>query len=161
MCCRKLSCLLLVVAQKSSRLMTSDSFSCSPAALTIVTLLFLPKGGLASTTSYSPCFAAKASLVTIGSSVSASSPMPCRSRFMAHTRYGRAALDRALASIVNALQGARQDTFLREGAAMFSLVAGGELNHSDAERELVKAYRIVLPDELSSLQRRMEWAREK
>ena len=86
MCCRKLSCLLLVVAQKSSRLMTSDSFCCSPASFTIVTLLFLPKGGLASTTSYSPCFAARASFVTIGSSVSASSPMPCKSRFMAHRR---------------------------------------------------------------------------
>ena len=69
MCCRKLSCLLLVVAQKSSRLMTSDSFADSPASLTMVTLLFLPKGGLARTMSYSPCLPASASLVTTGRSV--------------------------------------------------------------------------------------------
>jgi hypothetical protein len=37
--------LLLVLAQKSSRLMTSDSLDDSPASLTMVTLLFLPKDG--------------------------------------------------------------------------------------------------------------------
>ena len=47
MCWRKLSCLLLVLAQKSSRLMMSDSLDDSPASLTMVTLLFLPNGGLA------------------------------------------------------------------------------------------------------------------
>src|SRR5712691_8809010 len=86
MCCRKFSCLLLVVAQKSSRLMTSDSRCCSPASLTMVTLLFLPNGGLARTMSYSPCLPASASLVTTGSSVSESPPMPWRSRFIAHRR---------------------------------------------------------------------------
>src|SRR5258706_13523754 len=66
MCWRKLSCLLLVVAQKSSRLMMSDSLDCSPASLTMVTLLFLPNGGLARTMSYSPCLPANASLLTTG-----------------------------------------------------------------------------------------------
>src|SRR5437764_14525260 len=42
-CWRKLSCLLLVLAQKSSRCTTSDCFSSSPASFTIVTLLFFPK----------------------------------------------------------------------------------------------------------------------
>src|SRR5438128_4857408 len=54
-CWRKLSCLLLVLAQKSSRWTTSDCFSSSPASLTIVTLLFFPNGGLVNTISYSPC----------------------------------------------------------------------------------------------------------
>src|SRR3984893_18319701 len=58
-CWRKLSCLLLVLAQKSSRCTTSDCFSSSPASLTIVTLLFFPNGGLVRTISYSPCFAQK------------------------------------------------------------------------------------------------------
>ncbi len=35
---------LLVLAQKSSRLMMSDSFEVSPAPLTMVMLLFLPRG---------------------------------------------------------------------------------------------------------------------
>jgi allantoicase len=60
MCWTKLSCLLLVEAQKSSRLMTSDSFEVSPASLTMVTLLFLPNGGLARTRLYSPCLPASA-----------------------------------------------------------------------------------------------------
>jgi hypothetical protein len=64
----KLSSLLLVLAQKSSRLMTSDSLDVSPASLTMVTALFLPKGGLARTMLYSPCFPARASLVTTGKS---------------------------------------------------------------------------------------------
>ena len=86
MCWRKLSCLLLVLAQKSSRLMISDSFDDSPDSLTMVTLLFLPKGGLAKTKSYSPCFPASASLVTTGKSSSNSPPMPCKSRFIAQSR---------------------------------------------------------------------------
>ena len=45
----KLSSWLLVLAQKSSRLMTSDSLEVSPASLTMVTALFWPKGGLART----------------------------------------------------------------------------------------------------------------
>src|SRR5262245_58855080 len=45
-CCRKLSCLLLVDAQKSSRWIVRLSFSASPFSFTIVTLLFLPNGGL-------------------------------------------------------------------------------------------------------------------
>src|SRR5216117_1324515 len=45
MCWRKLSCLLLVLAQKSSRLMMSDSLDVSPASLTMVTLLPLHVGG--------------------------------------------------------------------------------------------------------------------
>src|SRR5206468_341522 len=61
-CWRKLSCLLLVLAQKSSRCTTSDCFSSSPASLTIVTLLFFPKGGLVRTISYSPCLPAGESL---------------------------------------------------------------------------------------------------
>ena len=69
MCCKKLSCLLLVVAQKSSRLMVSDSFDCSPPSPIIVTLLFLPNGGLASTMSYSPCLPVSASLVTTGNAL--------------------------------------------------------------------------------------------
>src|SRR6266404_4020438 len=64
-CWRKFSCLLLVLAQKSSRCTTSDCFSSSPASFTIVTLLFFPNGGLVSTISYSPCFPASASF-TIG-----------------------------------------------------------------------------------------------
>src|ERR1035437_6116787 len=65
---RKLSCLLLVLAQKSSRLMMSDSLEVSPSSLEMGTLLFLPKGGLARTMSYSPCLDARASLVTTGRS---------------------------------------------------------------------------------------------
>jgi len=56
--------------KKSSRLITSDSFACSPASFTMVTLLFLPKGGLARTIWYSPCFPASASFVTTGKSSS-------------------------------------------------------------------------------------------
>src|SRR5205814_6735926 len=60
-CWRKLSCLFLVLAQKSSRWTTNDCFSSSPASLTIVTLLFFPNGGLVNTISYSPCLPARAS----------------------------------------------------------------------------------------------------
>src|ERR1017187_5582645 len=41
-CWRKLSCLLLVVAQKSSRRISWRSFTSSPSRLIIVTLDFLP-----------------------------------------------------------------------------------------------------------------------
>src|SRR5205823_15021157 len=68
-CWRKLSCLLLVLAQKSSRCTTSDCFSSSPASLTVVTLLFFPNGGLVSTISYSPCLPASASFTITGTYV--------------------------------------------------------------------------------------------
>src|SRR5207247_3876333 len=83
-CWRKLSCLLLVLAQKSSRCTTSDCFSSSPASLTIVTLLFFPNGGLVSTISYSPCFPASASFTITGTCV-ASLPIPCSTRFILHS----------------------------------------------------------------------------
>ena len=87
MCWRKLSCLFEVEAQKSSRLITSDSFEVSPSSFTMVTLLFLPKGGLANTTSYSPCLLARASFEVTGRSVAlASEPMPWSSRFIAQRR---------------------------------------------------------------------------
>src|SRR5438046_3600773 len=84
-CWRKLSCLLLVLAQKSSRCTTSDCFSSSPASLTIVTLLFFPNGGLVSTIPYSPCLPASASFTITGTWV-ASLPMPCITRFMQQSR---------------------------------------------------------------------------
>ena len=51
MCWMKLSCLLLVEVQKSSRTMICDSRLASPSSLTKVTLDFLPKGGFVNTTS--------------------------------------------------------------------------------------------------------------
>src|ERR1017187_5821795 len=75
-CWRKLSCLLLVLAQKSSRLMMSDSLDVSPASLTMVTLLFLPKGGLVITRSYSPCLPASASRNQHGHFIRAIAPDP-------------------------------------------------------------------------------------
>ena len=85
MCCTKLSCLLLVVAQKSSRSMVSFSVLVRPSSPTITVLLFLPNGGLASTTSKrSPGSAASASPTTTGTDFS--EPMPCSIRFIAHTR---------------------------------------------------------------------------
>src|ERR1022692_4689499 len=82
----EIGCLLLVLAQKSSRLMMSDSLDDSPASLTMVTLLFLPNGGLARTISYSPCFPASASFVTTGKSDSDSPPIPCNNKFIAQSR---------------------------------------------------------------------------
>ena len=57
----------MVVAQKSSRSMMSFSVVRLPSSPTIIVLLFLPKGGLASTTSKrSPGSAASASATLIG-----------------------------------------------------------------------------------------------
>jgi hypothetical protein len=85
MCCTKFSCLLEVVAQKSSRSMMSFSVEVLPSSPTIIVLDFLPKGGLASTTSKrSPGSAASASATLMDTLLS--EPMPCSSRFMAHTR---------------------------------------------------------------------------
>src|SRR3990172_10274646 len=50
-CWMKLSCLLDVVAQKSSRSMISVSRDTLPFSATMVVLLFLPKGGLVRTIS--------------------------------------------------------------------------------------------------------------
>ena len=85
MCCTKLSCLLLVVAQKSSRSITSFSVLTRPSAPVIIVLLFLPKGGLASTTSKrSPGSEASASATTMGTDLSL--PMPCSIMFIAARR---------------------------------------------------------------------------
>ncbi len=57
----------LLVARARPEIVAVDDerfLGASPASLTMVTLLFLPKGGLARTISYSPCFPASASLVT-------------------------------------------------------------------------------------------------
>src|SRR5439155_8220126 len=63
-CCRKLSCLLLVVAQKSSRTYVSASLLSSPSSLITVMLDFLPNGGLVSTMSYATLgFCARLSLL--------------------------------------------------------------------------------------------------
>lgn len=51
MCCRKLSCLLLVDLVKSGRLYSSRSVSISPSSPTILYLCFRPNGGLVSTMS--------------------------------------------------------------------------------------------------------------
>ena len=51
-CWRKLSCLLLVVAQKSWRSYVRASLSALPSPFVSVMLLFLPKGGLVITMSY-------------------------------------------------------------------------------------------------------------
>jgi hypothetical protein len=59
--------LLLVVAQKSSRSTMSFSVEVLPSSPTIIVLLFLPKGGLASTTlKRSPGSAASASATLTG-----------------------------------------------------------------------------------------------
>jgi len=77
--------LLLVVAQKSSRSTMSFSVEVLPSSPTIIVLLFLPKGGLASTTSKrSPRSAASASATRTGALFS--EPMPWSIRFIAHTR---------------------------------------------------------------------------
>ena len=55
----------LLVARGRPEIVAIDDerfLACSPASFTMVTLLFLPNGGLASTMSYSPCFPASASL---------------------------------------------------------------------------------------------------
>ena len=84
-CWTKLSCLLEVVAQKSSRSTMSFSVETLPSSPTIIVLLFLPKGGLVSTTSKrSPGSAASASATSIGTLFS--EPMPCSIRFIAHSR---------------------------------------------------------------------------
>ena len=51
MCCTKLSCLLLVVTQKSSRSTMPFSVEVLPSSPTTTVRLFLPKGALASSTS--------------------------------------------------------------------------------------------------------------
>jgi hypothetical protein len=88
MCWTKLSCLLLVEAQKSSRTMVKVTRSCSPSSVMISTLDFFPHGGLVSTRSKrSPGLAARLSAVRIGGSLSSLvGPMLCRRRFIAQSR---------------------------------------------------------------------------
>lgn len=76
-CCRKFSCLLDVVTQKSDRIYVCVSLDVCPSLSTIVILLFLPKGGLVKTISYrSPGPEAKLSKPpSMGLS---SLPMPCK-----------------------------------------------------------------------------------
>ena len=52
----------------------------------MVTLLFLPKGGLDSTTSNSLPLAASASFTSTGTGTEASPPMPCSTMFMQQSR---------------------------------------------------------------------------
>ena len=74
-----------VVAQKSSRSMMFFSVETLPSAPVIMVLDFLPKGGLASTTSKrSPGSATRASVTVIGTDLSL--PMPCSIRFIAASR---------------------------------------------------------------------------
>lgn len=51
MCCKKLSCLFEVVAQKSGRLIARSLLDALPSSPTTVIDDFLPNGGLARTTS--------------------------------------------------------------------------------------------------------------
>ena len=77
-----------MVAQKSSRSMMSLSLEALPSSPTIIVLDFLPNGGLASTTSKrSPGSAASAS-ARLARARSSSEPMPCSSRFIAHSARG-------------------------------------------------------------------------
>jgi len=64
--------------------MRGTSTAARPFSPTIIALLFLPNGGLASTTPKRwPGSAASASATAMGTCLS--EPMPCSSRFIAHT----------------------------------------------------------------------------
>ena len=86
MCWTKLSCLLLVVTQKSGRATSVSSRASRPSAPTIVMELLRPNGGFASTTlGCRPSARSSASRTSIGLS-SPGCTIPCRTMFIAASR---------------------------------------------------------------------------
>ena len=86
MCCRKLSCLFDVDAQKSSRTTTRSSRSASPASLIIVIDDFRPNGGFAAIRSTRTPGSARSASATVTRLLPLAVPIPCSRRFMAHRR---------------------------------------------------------------------------
>ena len=122
MCWRKLSCLLLVVAQKSSRSYRSAPCSISPSSLVIVIAALFAEGRIGEDHVVAVAGVAWRARLGCARSGSRPPPMPWRYRFIAQRRM-------TLVDEVDAVEGAARGAFFcaRSSPCNFrQVIVGGE-----------------------------------